>query len=81
MYGILKALPFDAVYKSAANFIMLRCTRKNELFAYLRRGGILVRDVSTYPMCENCLRVNVGTVEENKAFITAVREFFSSTER
>jgi histidinol-phosphate aminotransferase len=81
LYGLLATLPFEAVYKSAANFIMLRCAPKNELFSFLKDKGILVRDVSAYPMCENCLRVNVGTSEENKAFITAVREFFSSLQR
>jgi histidinol-phosphate aminotransferase len=81
LYGVLAALPFDAVYKSAANFMMLRCKRKSELFAYLKQNGILVRDVSSYPMCENCLRVNVGTSEENKAFVNSVREFFASIQQ
>jgi histidinol-phosphate aminotransferase len=78
LYGELVALPFDAVYKSAANFIMLRCSRKTDLFAHLKRKGILVRDVSSYPMCENCLRVNVGSGDENIAFLTAVKDFFAS---
>jgi histidinol-phosphate aminotransferase len=78
LYGELAALPFDAVYKSAANFLMLRCSRKTDLFAHLKRKGILVRDVSSYPMCENCLRVNVGSGDENKAFLTAVKDFFAS---
>jgi histidinol-phosphate aminotransferase len=78
LYGLLETQPFDAVYKSAANFIMFRCARKNGLFSFLKNKGILVRDVSAYPMCENCLRVNVGTSEENKAFIQAVTDFFAS---
>jgi histidinol-phosphate aminotransferase len=78
MYGVLAALPLDAVYRSAANFIMLRCARKTDLFAHLKRSGILVRDVSSYPMCENSLRVNVGTSGENRAFVNAVRTFFAS---
>jgi histidinol-phosphate aminotransferase len=78
LYGELAALPFEAVYKSAANFIMLRCGRKNDLFSLLKHKGILVRDVSSYPMCENCLRVNVGSGDENKAFLNAVKDFFAS---
>jgi len=78
LYDTLAALPFDAAYKSAANFIMLRCAAKVELFSYLKNKGILVRDVSSYPMCENCLRVNVGTSEENSVFANAVKDFFSS---
>jgi histidinol-phosphate aminotransferase len=78
LYGRCAALPFDAVYKSAANFILLRCSGKSELFAQLKKRGILVRDVSSYPMCENCLRVNVGTKEENALFLQAVTDFFAS---
>lgn len=81
LYKALAALPFDAVYKSASNFIMVRCNRKNELFSYLKSSGILVRDVSSYPMCENCLRVNVGTSEENKTFVNAVKSFFASQKK
>jgi histidinol-phosphate aminotransferase len=81
LYGDLAALPFDAVYRSASNFIMVRCAGKNELFSHLKSCGVLVRDVSSYPMCENCLRVNVGTSEENQAFVRAVREFFASRQQ
>jgi histidinol-phosphate aminotransferase len=77
LFETLCGFPFDAVYKSASNFIMLRCKEKIGLFSHLKSNGILVRDVSSYPMCENCLRVNVGTSDENKAFINAVRGFFA----
>jgi histidinol-phosphate/aromatic aminotransferase/cobyric acid decarboxylase-like protein len=46
------------------------------LFLFLKKKSILVRDVSQYPMLENCLRVNVGSNEETLAFEAAVREFF-----
>jgi histidinol-phosphate aminotransferase len=75
----LSAMPFEAVYPSSANFIMLRCSRKNEFFDHLKHRGFLVRDVSSYPLCDNCLRVNVGTSEENKAFLIAAGDFFNSS--
>ncbi len=44
-----------------------------ELFGYLTGKGILVRDVSHYPMLSEFLRVSVGTPEENDALIAALR--------
>jgi histidinol-phosphate aminotransferase len=70
--------PFDAVYKSNANFFMVQCAKKKELFAFLKSKGILVRDVSSYPLCENCLRINVGNKEENKLLTSAITAFFAS---
>ena len=66
------------VYPSAANFVLFRVTAPGvthtEVFArLLDEHGILVRDVSKYPMLERCLRVNAGTPEENDAFLAALR--------
>jgi histidinol-phosphate aminotransferase len=76
LFAFLASMPFDAVYPSAANFILLRTKRKNDLFSFLKKKSILIRDVSQYPMLENCLRVNVGSNDETLAFEAAVREFF-----
>ena len=76
LFAFLASMPFDAVYPSAANFILMRTKRNNELFLFLKKKSILVRDVSQYPMLENCLRVNVGSNEETLAFEAAVKEFF-----
>jgi histidinol-phosphate aminotransferase len=76
LFAFLASMPFDAVYPSAANFILMRTKRNNELFSFLKKKSILVRDVSQYPMLENCLRVNVGSNEETLAFEAAIKEFF-----
>jgi len=65
-YGFLRSFPFDNVYPSAANFILSRCREKQRLFESLKARGILVRDVSAYPMLENCLRISIGSEEENE---------------
>jgi len=78
IYACFKTMPFDAVYPSGANFFLVRVKRKNDLFEHFLQRGILVRDVSSYPMLENCLRINVGTVEENNALTLAVEEFFNN---
>ena len=66
LYAFFKSLPLENVYPSSSNFIMVRSKRKTELFEHLARSGILVRDVSKYPMLENCLRINAGTADENQ---------------
>jgi histidinol-phosphate aminotransferase len=78
LYAFFKTLPFDAIYPSAANFILVRCREKQRLFEELKTAGILVRDVSTYPMLENCLRISVGSPEENRLLKTTLESFFRS---
>jgi histidinol-phosphate aminotransferase len=72
----LRALPFDKVYPSAANFILVRCREKGKLFPALKRSGVLVRDVSGYPMLENCLRLSVGSPAENSRLKESIAGFF-----
>jgi len=77
MYQYLKSMPFDNVYPSAANFILLRTSRKQDLFDSLKADGILVRDVSSYPMLDNCLRISVGTSDENAKLRKSLDSFFN----
>lgn len=76
LFAALEQLPLDAVYPSQANFILIRTEKKEKLNGHLRNSGILVRDVSSYPMLENCLRLSVGTPEENSRLKQSLREFF-----
>lgn len=64
----VRALPSDA------NFFLLECrsVEAKAVFASLVRRGVLVRDVTSYPMLSRCLRVSVGTDEENEAFLHAL---------
>jgi histidinol-phosphate aminotransferase len=78
LYAFLQTMPFDKVYPSAANFILVRLNGgKQRLFEALKKDGILVRDVSTYPMLENCLRISVGSAEENTKLKKNVSTFFA----
>jgi histidinol-phosphate aminotransferase len=73
----LMAFPFDNVYPSDANFICVRYSEKARLFEAIKKAGILLRDVSSYPLLENCLRISVGSPQENEALIDALNRFFS----
>src|SRR5690554_207308 len=76
MSRFFNTMPFCAVYPGNANFILVRTKKKNDLFNFLCSEGFLVRDVSGYPMLENCLRISVGTPKENSGLIKVVKRFF-----
>lgn len=61
-------------YPSAANFFVVRCLNSTPaaLFARLVENGILVRDVSRYPMLGDFLRISVGTPAENDALLRSL---------
>jgi histidinol-phosphate aminotransferase len=50
-----------------------------ELFEALYAQGVLVRDVSSYPMLERVLRVSAGTPEENDRFLSALDKSLETT--
>ncbi|HEX9983410.1 MAG TPA: histidinol-phosphate transaminase [Thermoanaerobaculia bacterium] len=63
------------VFPTRANFIAFRPQRKAlELFEELIARGILIRNVSAYPQMQNCLRVSIGTPEQNDRFLAALQE-------
>ncbi|MGI9180506.1 MAG: histidinol-phosphate transaminase [Longimicrobiaceae bacterium] len=73
----LGRLPGLRVYPSEANFVLFRVespgiTHEQLFERLLNEHGILVRDVSKYPMLEGCLRVTAGTPEETDAFSDAM---------
>jgi histidinol-phosphate aminotransferase len=63
------------VYPSGANFVLLRVHDDGHaLWQRLVDRGVLVRDFSSWPRLAECLRVTVGTPEENDTFLAALRE-------
>ncbi|KMQ50627.1 Histidinol-phosphate aminotransferase [Chitinispirillum alkaliphilum] len=76
LFDFLNSQPFDSVYPSEGNFILVRSKMKDKMFDFLVKDGILIRDVSTYTMLENCMRISIGTPEENKKLKESLRKFF-----
>jgi histidinol-phosphate aminotransferase len=68
-------LPVDH-WPSGANFILFRPRDRAgaEVWKALLDHSVLVRDCSSWPRLTNCLRVTVGTPEENESFVGALRE-------
>jgi histidinol-phosphate aminotransferase len=69
----LKALKGVTVYPSEANFFLMRVPDADRAFEALRRQGVLVRNLNS-PALKNCLRVTVGTPDENRILLNALRE-------
>jgi len=78
MAAALKALPVTA-WPSAANFILFRPETRpgREVWQDLIDRSVLVRDFTTMEGVEGCLRVTIGTGEENDRFLEALREALS----
>ncbi len=70
----LADVPGVRAWPSRANFFVLELLAADPkaVFASLLRRGVLVRDVTSYPMLSRCLRVSVGSGEENEAFLRAL---------
>jgi len=63
-----------AAYPSEANFILFRVRDAAATFEGLKARGILIKNVSVaHPLLGNCLRVTIGTPEENAAFLAALQ--------
>lgn len=62
------------IYPSEANFLLVKMTDARAVYQKLLAGGIVVRDRSKVVLCQNCLRITVGTTEENEALITLLKK-------
>ena len=74
LFGELQKLPGLTVYPSQTNFLLFRVENAEAFFNALLAEGILVRRQDHLPGLSGCLRVSVGTPEENRAFIGAVKK-------
>ena len=61
------------VYPSDANFILVEVTNALQIYDTLVNQGIIVRDRSKVTLCEGCLRITVGTKEENNHLLNVLK--------
>ena len=73
LIGRLDALPGVQPFASDANFVLFRVKGAGEVFEALKARRVLIKNVSAaHPMLHDCLRVTVGTPEENECFVSAL---------
>ncbi|MCD7714562.1 MAG: histidinol-phosphate transaminase [Prevotella sp.] len=63
------------IFPTDANFFLVRVSDAPEIYRYLLRCGIVVRDRSRVELCDNALRITIGTREENDALLNALRQY------
>ena len=68
----------ENVYPSDANFILVKITDARKVYEFLLTKGIVLRDRSNVQLCENCLRITVGTEQENTVLVDAMQEWYMS---
>ena len=64
----------EQVYKTDANFFLARMTDATAIYNYLVDRGIIVRNRSRIQLCNNCLRITIGTRSENNELLSALRQ-------
>ena len=61
------------IYPTEANFILIKVDNANQRYDELIAKGIVIRNRTTQPLCENTLRLTIGTEEENQKLIAALK--------
>lgn len=70
----LKDIPFiQTIYPSDANFLLVKVDNATKRYDQLINKGIVVRNRTTQPLCNNCIRITVGTKAENQTLINALK--------
>jgi histidinol-phosphate aminotransferase len=71
----LEKLDFvEKIYKSDANFLLVKVDNADLRYNQLLEKGIIVRNRSNQPLCQNCLRITIGTKIENNSLIKTLNE-------
>ena len=68
----------EKVYPSAANFLLVRFKDTARVFSYLMQNGIVARDRSKEMWCDGCVRLTVGTPDENKQVVNVLTRYIST---
>jgi len=67
-----------AVYPAEANFILVKMNDARRIYEYLMHNGIIVRDRSNVILCSDCLRITIGTADENRQLIEHLKNYKSN---
>ena len=63
----------EKIYPSDANFILIKVDNANERYNQLVEKGIVIRNRNNDDLCQNCLRITIGTEEENQKLIQTLK--------
>ena len=75
LVSCLEKLDFvEKIYKSDANFLLVKVDNADLRYNQLLENGIVVRNRSNQTLCQNCLRITIGTKNENTSLIKTLNE-------
>ncbi|MBR5884822.1 MAG: aminotransferase class I/II-fold pyridoxal phosphate-dependent enzyme, partial [Bacteroidaceae bacterium] len=63
------------VYPTGANFFLAKVTDADAIYHYLVDRGVIVRNRNRVEMCQGCLRITIGTPQENNELLSALRQY------
>lgn len=76
MIEAFRLLPIcEGIYPTDANFFLARMTDAQSIYDYLVDRGIIVRNRTRVVLCQNCLRITIGTKTENNELLAALRAY------
>lgn len=65
----------EKVYPTDANFFLAKMTDANAVYEHLKQNGIIVRNRTTVTLCEDCLRITIGSKTENNELLSVLRQY------
>jgi histidinol-phosphate aminotransferase len=76
---VFESMPtVEKVYPSDANFILVKIAEARKIYEFLLTKGIVVRDRSSVQLCEDCLRITIGTEKENTDLVDAMQDWYAA---
>jgi histidinol-phosphate aminotransferase len=73
---LLQFKAVEKIYPSDSNFLLVKFQDSDKVFDYLMNEKIIVRNRSSQLGCNNCLRITVGTKNENEKLISTLNRFY-----
>ncbi len=75
---VFRSMPtVEKVYPSDANFFLVKIKDARKIYEFLLTKGIVLRDRSNVKLCEDCLRITIGTEKENTLLVDAMQKWYS----
>jgi histidinol-phosphate aminotransferase len=76
--NVFRKMPtVEKVYPSDANFLLVKIAEATAVYDFLLTQQIVVRDRSSVGLCENCLRITIGTEKENTLLVDAMQAWYN----
>lgn len=72
--GLSKIDSIKKIYPSDANFLLVKITNARSVYEVLVKKGIIVRDRSNVILCDDCLRITIGTQQENQILLNELKQ-------